>query len=202
MFPTILFNLFVKSPEVAVTYVVAQLNDKLAPAEKAIVYTQTLSSFLEEKGYGEVTGGGTAKEEPGEILFCDIQIELESENIDYSVVHSIIEHLENCGAPKGSKLIIDATQEEIPFGKMEGMTVYLDAENLQQHHCTYDDIDFIQQEIYKLTGAKQNADRYWEDETTTAFYFYGHSFEEMNNNIQHFIGTYPLCQKARIVQIA
>ncbi|MDR6967776.1 hypothetical protein J2X31_001788 [Flavobacterium arsenatis] len=202
MFPNLLLNFFIKSPEVAVTHLVAQLNDKLSPAEKAIVYTRSLSAFLEEKSYGEVTGGGTAKEEPGEIVFCDLQIELESENIDYTVIHSIIEHLENCGAPKGSKLLVDATQEEIPFGKMEGMAVYLDAENLQEHNCTSEDLDFIQKEIYRLTGARENADRYWEDETTTALYFYGTSYEEMKASAEAFISGYPLCQQARIVRIA
>jgi len=161
-----------------------------------------LAALLEEKRYGEIVGGGTVKEEPGEILFCDIQIELPTEKIDFEAINTIINHLETCGAPKGSRIIIDETQEEIPFGKMEGIAVYLDAASLQHKHYDAKDIDFIQQELYRLTGAEPNADRYWEDETATALYFYGPSFEMMKDNIQYFIDTYPLCRNARITQIA
>jgi len=202
MLSNLVVNLFIKTPETPVNYIVAQLNDKITPADKRMLYTNPLASILEERKYGEVAGGGTAKEESGEILFCDIQIELANEKIDYAVIREIIDNLEACGAPKGSKIIIDETQEVIPFGKMEGIAVYLDVENLQQYDYNQYDIDFIQNELYKLTGAEQNADRYWEDQTTTALYFYGPSFENMKNNIRHFIATYPLCHKAKMMQIA
>lgn len=202
MLPNLLVNLFTNTTEVPAKYIVAQLNDKIAPYDKGIIYGQPLASLLEEKKYGTVAGGGTVKEELGEILFCDVQIELANEQTGYDVIQIIIDNLEACGAPKGSKIIIDETQEEIPFGKMEGIAVYLDAENLQQNSYNQNDIDFIQQELYKLTGAKQDTDRYWKDETTTALYFYGASFEKMKNNSKHFIDTYSLCHKARIVQIA
>jgi len=202
MLSNLFLSLFTTAPETSVACIVVQLNDKIAPADKRTVYSHTLASLLEEKRYGEVVGGGTVKEEPGEILFCDIQIELANENIDPEAIKAIIKHLEACGAPKGSKIIIDETQEEIPFGKMEGMAVYLDAANLHHKHYDTKDIDFIQQELHRLTGAQPNADRYWEDETSTALYFYGPSFETMKDSILHCIDTYALCRKARIVQIA
>lgn len=202
MLPKLLTTLFKTAPQAPVTYIVVQLNDKITPFEKAKAYAQPLAAFLEAKAYGEIAGGGTAKEEQGEILFCDIQIELAAEKLNYDMVHDIIQHLENCGAPKGSKIIVEETNEEILFGKKEGMALYLDSSTLEYYEADGNDIDFIQKEMYKLTNAEQNADRYWEDDRKMALYFYGTSFEEMERKSQHFRATYPLCQKAKIVQIA
>lgn len=202
MLPKLLTTLFKTAPPASVTYIVVQLNDKITPFDKAKVYAQPLAAFLDAKGYGEISGGGTAKEEQGEILFCDIQIELATEALDDEMVQDIIRHLEACGAPRGSKIIVEETNEEILFGKKEGLAFYLDSETLEYYEADANDIDFIQKEMYKLTDANQDADRYLEDATSIALYFYGATFEEMERKSHHFRTTYPLCQKARIVQIA
>lgn len=202
MLPNLLFSLFKTAPEKPVSYIVVQLNDKITPFDKAKVYAQPLAAFLEGKGYGGISGGGTAKEEQGEILFCDIQIELATAALHDKMLQDIILHLEACGAPRGSKIIVEETDEEILFGKKEGLAFYLDSDTLEYYEADSHDIDFIQKEMYKLTDANQDADRYWEDATSIALYFYGATFEEMERKSHHFRTTYPLCQKARIIQIA
>jgi len=43
---------------------------------------------------------------------------------------------------------------------------------------------------------------YWQGSRETGLYCYGPSFTEMKAAIESFVKTYPLCQKARIEQIA
>jgi len=43
---------------------------------------------------------------------------------------------------------------------------------------------------------------WWQGPTETALYMYGESFEKMRDAIAEFVASYPLCQNARIVQIA
>ncbi len=43
---------------------------------------------------------------------------------------------------------------------------------------------------------------YWEGATDTVLYCYGPSFAAMREAIEPLIAGYPLCQKARVEQIA
>ncbi len=183
-------------------FIVAQLNEKIMPIDRGLVYEDPLDEFLKEKGYGEVTGGGTLQEKTGELAYCDVEISLASNSIDKTVIADIIGKLENLGAPKGSKLIIENTKDEIPFGKKEGLAIYLDGQNLPEEVYKECDVNFVLSELHRLTNIEPNTDRNWQGEKETALYFFGDSFEQMKNSISEFIATYPLCKGARVVQIA
>ena len=118
MLPNFITRLFENESETSENYIVVQLNDKVIPVDKRTVYMDPLIELLSEKNYGEIAGGGTVKELPGEIVFCDIQIKL-FDQINDIMIEDIIQCLENCGAPKGSKLIIEKIEQEIPFGDVE-----------------------------------------------------------------------------------
>lgn len=205
MLKKILARLFKKKDdleETASNFVVAQLNEKVGPIDRSLVYEEPLDEFLQQKQYGEVTGGGTLQEKTGELSSCDIEIELASDMIDQSIITEIIEKLEFLGAPKGSKLLVEKTGAEIPFGRKEGLAVYLDAQNLPEEVYKECDINFVLSTLHQLTNIEPDADRNWQGEKETALYFFGDSFAQMKNNISAFIDTYPLCKGARIVQIA
>ncbi len=183
-------------------FIVAQLNEKVMPIDRGIVYEDPIDEFLKEKKYGEVTGGGTLQEKTGELSYCDVEIKLSTNDIDKLAIADIIDKIESIGAPKGSKLIIEKTKEEIPFGKKEGLALYIDGQNLSPEVYAECDINFVLSEIHRLTNIEPNADRSWQGEKETALYFFGDSFEQMKNSISEFIDTYPLCKGARVVQIA
>lgn len=180
--------------------IVIQINDKVSPLDRRNLYMLPLNNFLTENNYGEISGGGILKEEPGEIIFCDIHVKLYQEKISTAILNEIINFVEICGAPKGSKIIIEKTHQEIPFGKNEGIAIYFDGENSQQKDLQDYDIDFVQAEISKLTNTSQ--ERYWKENATTGLYFYGKSFDKMKDNVSDFMHTYPLYKAARIAQIA
>ncbi len=183
-------------------YIVATLNDKIMPIDRGEIYEDPLDGFLKEMNYGEVTGGGTSQQESGEIECCDIEICLNSELADENMIKQIINKLEELGAPKGSTLFIEKTQEKIPFGVNEGLAIYLDGINLSDEVYKNSDSQAIANEIRRLANIESEVLRYWEGNTETALYFYSSSFDKINKSIETFVKTNPECENARIVQIA
>lgn len=183
-------------------YLVATLNDKVMPIDRGDIYEDPLDTFLKENNYGEVTGGGTMQLETGEIEYCDVEICLYSENIDKAIVNKIIEKLEERGAPKGSILLIEKTEEKILFGVTEGLGLYLDGINLSDEVYKNSNSEALATEIRKLANIKSDVLRYWQGNTETGLYFYGDSFENIQKSIESFVKTNPECENSRIVQIA
>lgn len=183
-------------------FVVATLNDKVMPIDRGEIYGEPLNTFLQNNEIGEVTGGGTMQLESGELEFCDVEIELNSDDINQNHINAIIEKLEELGAPKGSKLTIEKTDQKIEFGKKEGLGLYLDGINLSDEVYENSDSENLAAEIRKLANIKDNILRYWQGNTETGLYFYGDSFEKINESISDFICTHPECKNCRIERVA
>lgn len=183
-------------------FIIAQLNDKVMPIYRGEFYEDPLNDFLQKEGYGEITGGGTMQAESGEIKFCDIEILIYKDQDINKITSEIIRFLEELGVPKGSFLTVEETNEQIPFGKAEGLAIYLDGVNLPDNVYKECNSNFVLSELSRLVGYNGKIPRYWEGRTGTALYFYGESFSNMNHAISEFVSTYPLCERARIIQIA
>ena len=183
-------------------FIVATLNDKVMPIDRGEIYEDPLDEFIQANGIGEVTGGGTMQLESGELEYCDVEIQLNSDEIDEDQIKNIIEKLEELGAPKGSKLTIEKTEQKIEFGKKEGLGIYLDGINLSDEVYKSSDSEALAVEIRRLAGIEDNTLRYWQGNTETALYFYGDSFEYIKNSINDFVSSHPECENCRIEQIA
>jgi hypothetical protein len=206
MFKKIL-NIFKKEEEVkeqndSQNYIVVTLNDKIMPIDRGEFYEDKVELFLSEYNLGEVAGGGTMQEKTGEIDYCDIEIKLHSEEVNKTQIQRIIEKFEEIGAPKGSTINIELLDEKIPFGKLEGLGLYLDGVNLSKNVYEECDINFVITEIHRLTETEHNVNRNWENESGIALYFYGESFDKMSSQIKDFIDTYPLCKNYELKKIA
>ncbi|MDP4145455.1 MAG: hypothetical protein Q8936_13380 [Bacillota bacterium] len=184
------------------SFMVIQLNEKIMPIDRGEIYQDPLGEYLRVNAYGEVAGGGTMQAKSGEIEFCDIEILVYEGNDIKKIITEIISKLEIWGSPKGSHIKIEDTEEEITFGRKEGLAIYLDGVNLPENVYRECDSNFVLSEISRLIGYKGEVERYWQGERETALYFYGDSFIEMRAAILGFVNTYPLCQNSRIVQIA
>ncbi|PCI02823.1 MAG: hypothetical protein COB81_04765 [Flavobacteriaceae bacterium] len=183
-------------------FVIATLNDKVMPIDRGDIYEDPLDEYMQANGIGEVTGGGTMQQKTGEIEYCDVEIQLNSDQINEEHIKLIIAKLEELGAPKGSKLTIEKTEQKIDFGKKEGLGIYLDGVNLDEEVYTNGDINVVVSEIKKLINDTSENTRYWESEIETGLYFYSESFDNMNESIKEFLSGYPLCKGARIEKIA
>lgn len=180
--------------------VIARLNNKTQPMDRGELFEDPLSEALEEFGLGEVTGGGTQLTKEGEVAFCDVEIVLPDESAESFA--KITRILETCGAAKGSKLLVDDADQEITFGSLEGLGVYLNGTDLPSNVYQESDVNFVYDELNRLIEGIGEVQSHWQGPTETALYLYGTSFAEMQLRIQPLVKTYPLCQQCRIVQIA
>ncbi len=202
MIKKLLGGLFKKEKIEESNFIVATLNDKIMPIDRGEIYEDPLDELLVAENIGEVSGGGTMQEKSGEIDYCDVEIKLNGTEIDRTAINKIIEKLENLGAPKGSVMNVEKTQEKINFGKLEGIGIYLDGINLPKNVYEECDINFVITEIHRLTETEYIVNRNWENENGIALYFYGQSFDKMKTQIKEFVESYPLCENCRIEKIA
>jgi hypothetical protein len=146
------------------------------------------------------TGGGTQMSEDGEIEFCDVELRLNSTSDD--ALDAVKRSLEALGAPKGSKLLVESPEREVPFGVNEGLAVYLNGTDLPDRVYDTCDSNFVYSEFDRLLGVDGTIHGFWNGPRETALYMFGPSFQTMKRRIQPLLDSYPLCQKARVVQIA
>jgi hypothetical protein len=179
----------------------AYLNARIMPVERGNFFEIPLDALLAKHGVGEVTGGGTLQDQHGEIVHCGIDIDLE---LTQSNLNNVCGFLEHRGAPKGSKFKFEhnGIKEEIPFGKMEGIGVYLNGTDLPEDVYKNSSIDMVMESFNKLISNICVIRGYWQGKRETALYLYGPSAADLQSRLSGFIAEYPLCQKARIVQIA
>ncbi|WP_395752685.1 hypothetical protein [Prosthecobacter sp.] len=181
----------------------AQFNHKIGPLQRGDVYEDPLIDFLEHhNNAGEVDGGGTQQEKTGEIDWCDVNLYLKPSAA--SLIPSIIQFLEQRGAPKGSKLTChfpDDTEQELPFGLREGFGIYLDGVNLPDEVYRDCDINFVASELDRLLEGHGSVESHWQGPTETALYIYGDSLAIMKPLIAGLLSTYPLCKGARVVDL-
>jgi hypothetical protein len=180
----------------------AQLNARIMPMDRGERFEDPLIEALEGTDFGQVTGGGTlGGGRSGEIEYCGIDIDLT--DIDKGVPF-VCKVLTKCGAPKGSKLLYEVKKKklEVPFGKAEGLAVYLNGADLPAKVYKECDVNEVYAEINRLLGKEGAIQGHWQGPTETALYLYGKSADAMRKKIAGFMKKYPLCQKARVVTIA
>lgn len=183
-----------------VCHVIAQLNCRVQPMHRVEFFEEPLEERLKAEGLGTITGGGTMQEATGEIEYCDIEMQVQSKAMN--VPRRIIALLQELGAPKGSKLHVASTGDEIPFGTGEGLAIYLNGTDLPDEVYASCDSNVVHDELDRLVAPEGRVLSYWQGSTETAFYLYGSSFVAMQDAIKGFVASYPLCQKARIEQVA
>lgn len=146
-------------------------------------------------------GGGTMMLKTKEIEYIDVELFLTQ--TDKSIPF-VIERLESYGAPKGSKLILydGEKKTEIPFGKAEGIGIYLDGVSLPDEVYKSCDVNVVIDELNKLVKGHGNIQGHWQGPTETALYIYGDEAELMKKLIEPYMASYPLCKGARVATIA
>ena len=181
-------------------FMVATLNARLQPMHRREFFADPLDEVIKPLARCEVSGGGTMTSREGEVAYCDIEIS--GPEMGPGDADLIVATLEKLGAPKGSKLTIESTREEIPFGRTEGLAVYLNGTDLPDE--TYRDCDsnHVYDEFDRLLQDEGRVLSWWQSPTETAFYMYGRSFEEMKRRLADFIASYPLCARCRLEQVA
>lgn len=183
------------------TDVVARLNARVQPLDRGDLFEDPLDDLLQEAKLGSVSGGGTQlAAEPDGIAFCDLDLDLVS--ADDAVLDRVVTALEAMGAPKGSTLLWDAGKSERPFGRAEGLGLFLNGTDLPAEVYENNDINALIGDLQAALGDGWRFMGYWQGQTGTALYFYGDSYERMAAAIAAVVAGAALCQNARVAQIA
>jgi len=182
-------------------FVYAHLNARVMPVHRGERYEEPLEAAFEKNSFGRVTGGGTMLAANREIDYCGIDIDLFDIERGLPFVGQF---LAECGAPKGSRLEYreDDVPRQLPFGFLEGLGLYLNGTELSDEVYRTCDSNMVYEEINRLLGERGAIHSHWQGPTETALYLYGYSAAEMRTLIADFLGSYALCQKSRLVQIA
>ena len=181
--------------------VIAQLNARLMPMDRG-EFEDPLDELLREQGLGQVTGGGTQMaDEPAGIAYCDIEISLNGPSD--AAIAAAVQCLEQLGAPKGSKLHLLGGASKA-FGVSEGLAMFLDGVGLPAAvygACDINQLIEAANERLALGGGGRFYS-HWQGSKETGLYFYGPSFALMKSALEPLVSSFPLCQGARIEQIA
>jgi len=198
-----MFGIFKKKDPEGPSYehlILARLNARVQPIDRGDYFEDPLNEVLNSKGIGEVTGGGTQlADEPDGIEFVDVEIYAKETSDE--VKSTVISALESFGAPKGSRLVIDG-QEDTPFGKLEGMGLFLNGTDLPDEDYANSDVNETIAKMNELLQGKGEFRGHWEGSRETALYFYGNSYDAMVSSVQGYLDSEPSCEKTRVVQIA
>ncbi len=199
-----LSNLFGKKSKPEPVFAYAHLNARIMPDTRGGLFEDPLTEALQKSGLGEVTGAGTLQTASGEIEYCGIDIDMfDVEKAPEFICRFLISR----GAPKGSMLEYKLGEKDIvlPFGAAEGLAIYLNGTDLPQEAYEESDINLVIDTLGELVASDENGRGMvlgdWQGPTETALYMYGTSSQKMRAAIAPFVGEYPLCQKARIVDI-
>lgn len=179
-------------------FVTATLNARVMPVDRGERYEDPLDEQLGKRGLGHVDGGGTMQQENGEVDFVDIELELHDAGEE--TLDLVVQVLEAVGAPRGSKLVHDGGERA--FGQNEGLAVYVNGTDLPDEVYETCDINVVIERFDELLGDAGTMQGHWQGPTETALYYYGPSFAEMSARIAPYVASYPLLERARLVQIA
>jgi hypothetical protein len=180
--------------------VTARLNSRLMPIDRGDVYEDPLDAAIKSADLGEVTGGGTELDENGEAAFCDVELKIFDRTPEN--LNRVVKALEELGAPKGSKLLLEGSTREVEFGVNEGLAIYIDGFGLPDDVYETCDLDTVVEELNRALHGKGFYHGFWQGDRETAVYLYGPSFEAMKAAVAPFVARYPLCQNARVEKIA
>jgi hypothetical protein len=163
------------------------------------MYEAPLASALLSHRLGELAGTSVVMNSEMEIEYVEFELILVNHDKALQLVKLV---LEEAGVPAGSEIRSEREEglEILPFGRKEGIAIYLDGIGLPDEvyeKCSCDGLAFL------IAGALSSVDGEirgsWVGRSETAIYLYGPNAETMFSTIKPMLTTYPLCQNARVV---
>jgi hypothetical protein len=173
----------------------------IEPMDRGERYEDPLNVKLQEAQLGEVVGGGSQLDEQFAIQSIDLEVCVADIDVALTMISKV---LEECGAPKGSKLIFerDNDSQTLEFGVTEGIALCLDAKLPEELWDTHAQEVWPQiEQVLKSTSAGQiYGCKSFEE--ATEIYIYGLSGDAIIASLEEFRNTYPLCQNSAVRKLS
>lgn len=180
--------------------VIARIAEYVEPIDRGERYEDPLARVLEERGVGQVTGGGSQLDENFRISFVDIEMMLADLSDSLALVESTLNDL---GVPVGSELLYEENGEQRSkqIGILEGLELYLDGVNLPAE--VYEKLDF--QSFYDDIAAALKAKNaghprsVWTGNEETGIFIFGPSADGIGDVLSGLVSKHPILQNSRLV---
>lgn len=180
--------------------VVVHLNARLEPMARYAAFEAPLDQWLQEAQLGEVCGGGTAFTPEDGVLSCDLELRVNA--IDEQTVAALAERLDELGAPRGSKLVMQDTGFEMPIGVESGLALHLNGTDLPDEIYETTSLDELISMLAEALGDAGKVLGSHAGAANTSLYLYGRSNVAMRDAVAPVLQRYPLCQRAQLEEIA
>lgn len=178
-------------------FIVLHLNSRLQPMHRFELEDVLTEIFENNNNIGNIAGGGTEMFPNGEIKSCDIEIEFSDKPDDFEWLLTLLNQI---GIPKGSML--ETGEKDFPVGSLEGLGLYLNCRDLPKDVYENNNINELIKQLEIALGEAGRMFSWRELDEFTSLYFYGKSFNEMNDKIEPIVSVNPLCQKCCVKKIA
>lgn len=192
-----MFGLFKKGKP---SFLVVTLNARLQPLDRGELEDAVEAAMAKRGQTIRIVGGGTLMEANGEVVECDIEIEIDQ--ISDDAIRLLTRTFEAILAPKGSRLSITNQNKVISFGRQEGLALYLNGTDLPNEVYRDCDSNHVYDECDRLLEGVGRVHSHWMGPTETVLYIYGSDFRVMHDRLRSFLDSYPLCRKCRVEKIA
>jgi hypothetical protein len=181
--------------------VVVRLNARLQPINRGDLFEDPLDATLRQAGLGQVTGGGThIAQGDGGIAACDLDLSLLA--LDEPTLTGVIGRLEELGAPKGSRLLLEDGHRERTFGHYEGLALMLNGTDLPKEVYETQDVNDLIGALRAALGTHCHYMDFWQGPLETSLFFYGPAYDEMSQAIAPVRAREALCERSRIEKTA
>ena len=174
---------------------ILHLNMRLMPADRGNLFEDPLDAVLRKHGIGEVDGGGTLCSPEGMPLSCDVDLVVEPGREAELV--AFLARLDNIAA--GSYLEVGT--EQVPLGALEGLCLALDGVGLPDEVYEQADLNALVDELDAQLGDAGYYASYYIGPKYTNLYFYGESYEKMEEVVRAYASTCPQCAQCLIGQV-
>lgn len=174
---------------------ILHLNMRLMPTDRENLFEGPLGEALRACGIGEVDGGETLRSPEGMPLSCDVDLVVDPEK-EAELVAFLV-RLDSIAV--GSYLEVGS--EQVPLGTLEGLCLALDGVGLPDEVYEQADSNALVDELDDRLGDAGFYASYYIGPKYTNLYFYGDSYEEMEEAVRAYARTCPQCAQCIIGQV-
>ena len=147
-----------QSSEKSTYHLTLQINARLQPLDRGDIYEDPIAAALEVCACGTTSGGGTMMHKGGEIVYCDVEIELNDNSKDS--MDKLLGVLDEVHLPKGSLLISDNLER--PIGTLEGLALYMNGTELSDDVYSTCDINYVIEKVNELLAGAGKMYSHWQ----------------------------------------
>ncbi len=181
-------------------YLTIRLPLQIGPIERGEFWEDPLADILENKGIGEVTGGGTMLGDEGGIAYIDLEIAVP--DMDASRLDQLQDAMIAIGAPKNTQILDDHGNTLRTFGTVSVVGIGLDGTGLPDSAYEGFDADEFSDEIVAALGDGYSYGGSHAGERYTFFYYHGPDSAHIETQLKTIADAKPIGQGAKIEHIA